>query len=58
MSEPGNKMSGYAHEDTVWITCHVTKLRDIPAIERELCIAPEELPGYYDAQAQLQGESA
>lgn len=43
----GNKMCGIAHEDTIWATAHTTKLRDIEAIEQELCFSDAELPGYY-----------
>lgn len=43
----GNKMCGIAHEDTIWATTHTTKLRDIEAIERELCFSDDELPSFY-----------
>lgn len=35
----GTKRIGYAHEDTIWTTCHVTKETDLNKIEEEV-IAP------------------
>jgi hypothetical protein len=35
-SKKGTKRAGYAHEDTVWITFHVTDETDIAKIEDEV----------------------
>lgn len=51
-SEAGTKRIGYAEEDTVWTTIHVTNETDLDALEK-LCIAEtyEEL-GIMDAVAE------
>lgn len=35
-SAPGIKRSGYAHEDTIWITVHVTEETDLETIEAQM----------------------
>lgn len=42
ISQPGNKMSGYAYEDTIWATAHATDKTDVAEIEAELVYNPEE----------------
>lgn len=39
IAPPGTKRVGYAHEDTIWTTCHATKETDLKRIEDEV-IAP------------------
>lgn len=36
VSEPNTKRAGHAHEDTVWITIHVTEETDLAKIEEEV----------------------
>lgn len=36
ITEPGTKRLLYIHEDTVWITVHVTKEKDLDKIEEEI----------------------
>ena len=36
MTKPGTKRLIYVHEDTVWITVHATKLKDMLEIEDEI----------------------
>ena len=36
VSEPGTKRAGYALEDTVWVTIHVTEETDVENIEEEV----------------------
>lgn len=43
VAPPGNKMLGVAHEDTIWATVHITKLRNIAEIEAEICFSPAEV---------------
>ena len=45
ISPAGTKRAVYAHEDTVWITCHRTDKTDLAEIEKEviLCNTYEEL---------------
>lgn len=38
-SQPGTKRVVYAHEDSIWVTVHVTNQTDLDAIEEEM-IAP------------------
>lgn len=40
VSPPGTKRVGYAHEDTVWTTFHVTDEKDVEVIE-SIFIAPD-----------------
>jgi quercetin dioxygenase-like cupin family protein len=42
VSQPGNKMSGYAYEDTIWATAHATDKTDVAEIEAELVYNAEE----------------
>lgn len=39
LTKPGTKRALIIHEDTVWVTVHVTKSRDVEEIENEI-IAP------------------
>lgn len=36
ITQPGTKRVLYMHEDTVWITVHVTKHKDLKKIEKEI----------------------
>ena len=42
VSEPGTKRAGYALEDTVWTTIHVTDKTDIEEIEKETVVETYE----------------
>ncbi len=45
ISPAGTKRVVYAHEDTVWITIHVTKKRNLSKIEKEIIVKSyNELP--------------
>ena len=44
MSNPGTKRAGYAHEETVWTTIHVTDETDLEKLEADLVtLSYEEL---------------
>ena len=36
VSPPGTKRAGYAHEDSLWITIHVTEETDLEQLENDL----------------------
>ena len=48
VTQPGTKRILYMHEDTVWITVHVTKHKDLTMIEEEIIAKSfdEMLPTY------------
>jgi hypothetical protein len=39
---PGSKRISYTHEDSIWLTVHVTYETDIAALERQLVAENEE----------------
>ena len=53
VSKPGTKRAGYAHEDTTWITIHVTDETDLDKIE-ELVIAKGYDELTYDAPKEIE----
>lgn len=38
VSSPGSKKFGYANEDTLWMTLHATREKDVEALERMLTV--------------------
>lgn len=51
VSDPGTKRAGYALEDTIWITIHVTEETDLDKIEQQV-IAED-----YDDLPRIEGDS-
>lgn len=48
VSEAGTKRAVYAHEDTVWVTVHLTQSTDLAEIEEEIIAEDfEELQRFY-----------
>jgi len=48
IGEPGTKRIGYAVEEVIWTTFHVTELTDLYEIEKEQFVITDEVPRMFD----------
>lgn len=51
VSHPGAKRAIVALEDTVWMTVHATKLKDVKAIEQEVLLPEDEPNRFFPASS-------